>query len=109
MATKGVEPKIKVIKETEFAGAIVIPVIGKARKYIDDEGVIFAEIDYKMELMEKAIDKGLLPILEEATGINHFRSAHDNTPVKSSGALLSFRIGLRDKDYCFKFMQEKKL
>ena len=103
------EPMTKFIKEVEIAGAIVIPIIGKARIYVDNEGVVYAEIEYNVEVMDKAIDRGLLPILEEATGISHFRSAHDNTPVKSSGALLSFRIGLRDKDYCFKFMKEKKL
>lgn len=105
------EPKtkfIKFIKEVEIAGAIVIPVIGKARKYVDSEGIIYAEIDYENELMNKAIDKELLPILEEATGINHFRSAHDNMPLSTGGILLPFRNSVRDRNFCFEFMKENK-
>lgn len=102
------EPKVKFIKEVEIVGAIVIPVIGKARKYVDHEGIIYAEIDYENELMNNAIDRELLPILEEATGINHFRSAHDNMSLSTGGILLPFRNSVRDRNFCFEFLKENK-
>jgi len=110
MSETSEKPKveIKFIKEVEIAGAIVIPIIAKARIYVDNEGVVFVEIDYERELMEKAIDNELLPILEEAGGISHFRFAHDKTPIKTGGVLLSFRNSLRDKDYCFEFLKPKE-